>query len=95
MIDPGNEAELHEAERLSAFMVARAHEMDGSCTGEHGIGTGKIKYLEREQGESGIRVMRSIKEALDPQGILNPGKILRPGPTLFSDKESSPPSGCL
>ncbi len=50
--------------------------MDGTCTGEHGIGQGKIAALEQEAGE-GLDVMRRIKHALDPLGILNPGKIFR------------------
>jgi len=56
-------------------LVARAIAMEGTCTGEHGVGQGKIKYLERELG-AGVAVMRSIKAALDPLDILNPGKVL-------------------
>jgi D-lactate dehydrogenase (cytochrome) len=55
-------------------MVARAIAMDGTCTGEHGIGLGKIDYLTDELGEA-VDVMRSIKSALDPEGLMNPGKI--------------------
>jgi D-lactate dehydrogenase (cytochrome) len=55
-------------------MVARAIAMDGTCTGEHGIGLGKIGYLVDELGEA-VDVMRSIKTALDPHGLMNPGKI--------------------
>jgi D-lactate dehydrogenase (cytochrome) len=57
-------------------MVARALQMEGTCTGEHGIGYGKIDFLEAEHGEA-ISVMRSIKRALDPDDIMNPGKIVR------------------
>jgi D-lactate dehydrogenase (cytochrome) len=49
--------------------------MGGTCTGEHGVGAGKIESLMEEAGESSIAVMKSIKAALDPNGILNPGKI--------------------
>lgn len=50
--------------------------MNGTCTGEHGVGLGKIKYLESELGRPAVGVMRSIKAALDPSGIMNPGKVL-------------------
>jgi len=59
---------------FSDRLVERALAMDGTCTGEHGIGQGKARYLEVEHG-AGVAVMRQIKQALDPQGILNPGKI--------------------
>jgi D-lactate dehydrogenase (cytochrome) len=66
-----------EVARVEAFvgrLVQRALDMDGTSTGEHGIGQGKIKFLEEELG-SGVEVMRQIKRALDPSGILNPGKV--------------------
>jgi D-lactate dehydrogenase (cytochrome) len=57
-------------------MVQRAIEMGGTCTGEHGIGLGKRKFLELEFGEGALALMRTIKSALDPHDILNPGKLL-------------------
>jgi D-lactate dehydrogenase (cytochrome) len=77
MIDPQSREEIAEASRLNDRMVARALEMEGTCTGEHGIGYGKIDFLQAEHGEA-ISVMRSIKQALDPDDIMNPGKIVRP-----------------
>lgn len=74
LIDPENPEEVAEAKRIHDRMVVRALSFDGTCTGEHGIGEGKIAFLEAEHGE-GVAVMRAIKQALDPQGILNPGKM--------------------
>jgi D-lactate dehydrogenase (cytochrome) len=76
MIDPQSQEEISEASRLNDRMVSRALQMDGTCTGEHGIGYGKIDFLMDEHGEA-ISVMRSIKQALDPNNIMNPGKIVR------------------
>ena len=74
LIDRDDPKELAEAERLNERLVMRALAMDGTCTGEHGIGLGKIKFLTAEHGE-GVAVMRQIKKALDPDNIMNPGKI--------------------
>jgi D-lactate dehydrogenase (cytochrome) len=76
MIDPNRAEELTEANRLNDRMVARALAMEGTSTGEHGIGYGKMEFLVAEHGEA-VSVMRMIKKALDPDGILNPGKIFR------------------
>jgi D-lactate dehydrogenase (cytochrome) len=76
MIDPQRPEEIAEAGRLNDRMVARALAMEGTCTGEHGVGYGKIDFLPDEHGEA-VDVMRTIKRALDPDGILNPGKIVR------------------
>src|SRR5204863_251013 len=76
MIDPEKPEEIAEASRLNDRMVARALAMEGTCTGEHGIGYGKMDFLVAEHGPA-IEVMRSIKQALDPNGIMNPGKIVR------------------
>jgi D-lactate dehydrogenase (cytochrome) len=76
MIDPQNPQEIAEASRLNDRMVARALAMEGTCTGEHGIGYGKMDFMVAEHGPA-LDVMRSIKQALDPLGIMNPGKIVR------------------
>ncbi|MFN6943020.1 MAG: FAD-linked oxidase C-terminal domain-containing protein, partial [Parvibaculum sp.] len=76
LMDPSDSRDLAEATRIHDLMVARALALGGTCTGEHGIGEGKVKFLEAEHGP-GVGVMRAIKKALDPQGILNPGKIFR------------------
>ncbi len=76
LLDPDNPAELDEAGRLNERMVARALAMGGTCTGEHGVGYGKMKFLAAEHGENGVEVMRSIKRALDPENRMNPGKIV-------------------
>jgi len=77
MIDPKNKAELEEAGRFAERTVQRALSMSGTCTGEHGIGQGKMKYMAAEHGE-GLEIMRTIKRALDPDNRMNPGKVLDP-----------------
>ena len=79
LVDPDNPQDMAEAAWISARVVERAIAMEGTCTGEHGIGLGKRKYLAREHGEVAVDVMRALKQALDPQGLLNPGKVLFPG----------------
>jgi D-lactate dehydrogenase (cytochrome) len=74
LIDRNDPKELEEAERINERLVMRALAMDGTCTGEHGIGLGKMKFLTAEHGDA-VAVMRQIKKALDPQNIMNPGKI--------------------
>ncbi len=76
MIDPNRPEEIAEASRLNDRMVARALAMEGTCTGEHGVGYGKMDFLIAEHGEA-LSVMRAIKKALDPDNIMNPGKIVR------------------
>ena len=73
-IDPIMTDELAEAQSLSDQIVDIALEMDGTCTGEHGVGVGKRKALEKEHGEA-VDLMRAIKHALDPQNLMNPGKV--------------------
>jgi len=77
MVDPSDPTYLPRAEALNDRMVARALALGGTCTGEHGVGMGKIKFLYEEHGEA-MSLMRSIKKALDPDNIMNPGKIIGP-----------------
>ena len=75
LIDPQRPEEFETAERLNRQLVARALRLEGSCTGEHGIGLHKMGFLLDEAGADGVALMRGIKRALDPDDILNPGKI--------------------
>ena len=75
MLDLNDRDEIERAEGLLERLVDRALAMDGTCTGEHGIGQGKMKYLNAEHGAPALDAMRAIKRALDPLDILNPGKI--------------------
>jgi D-lactate dehydrogenase (cytochrome) len=73
--DPNKPEELPAVRELTHHMTDAIIDMGGTCTGEHGIGAGKISSLEKEAGPGSMAVMASIKNALDPKGILNPGKI--------------------
>ncbi|WP_448951750.1 FAD-binding oxidoreductase [Labrys neptuniae] len=75
MIDMANPREVAACEGFLERLVERALAMEGTCTGEHGVGQGKRKYLKAEHGEQTLAAMRAIKQALDPAGIMNPGKI--------------------
>jgi D-lactate dehydrogenase (cytochrome) len=75
LVDPARPAERETAERLNRQLVARALRLGGTCTGEHGIGLHKQGFLLDETGAGAIDMMRSIKRALDPKNIMNPGKI--------------------
>ena len=75
LVNPDNPAEVDEAGRLNEQLVRRALSMGGTCTGEHGVGYGKMKYMEAEHGAA-LDVMRTIKQALDPDNRMNPGKVL-------------------
>jgi D-lactate dehydrogenase (cytochrome) len=76
LVDLNDPGEVARAEAFIERLVKRALAMGGTCTGEHGVGQKKIKYLEAEHGAPALAVMRTLKRALDPQNILNPGKIL-------------------
>ena len=75
IMDPDDPEEMARVNGVNKRMVMRALAMGGTCTGEHGVGIGKIEYLEAEHGEA-LSVMRSMKIALDPNNIMNPGKII-------------------
>jgi D-lactate dehydrogenase (cytochrome) len=75
MLDLDDQDEIRRAEGLLERLVERALAMDGTCTGEHGIGQGKLKYMKAEYGAPALETMRAVKRALDPLDIMNPGKI--------------------
>jgi D-lactate dehydrogenase (cytochrome) len=75
LIDPNNPDEHALAEDLNHKLVNRALSLGGTCTGEHGIGLHKMDFLLAETGEGAVNLMRTIKQALDPHNIMNPGKI--------------------
>ena len=83
LLNPDDPAEVAEARRLNEQLVARALALGGTCTGEHGIGSGKIKYMKAEHGDA-VGVMEAIKRALDPDNRMNPGKVLP-----FDENESA------
>jgi D-lactate dehydrogenase (cytochrome) len=76
MVDVNDPDEVKRAKAFSERLVLRALDMDGTCSGEHGVGQGKIKYLEAEHGPAALAVMASIKRVLDPQNMMNPGKMI-------------------
>ncbi|WP_291298842.1 FAD-binding oxidoreductase [Elioraea sp.] len=80
LVDPDNEAELAAAAAANDRLVMRALDMDGTCSGEHGVGYGKMPFLLAEHGEA-LAVMGAVKRALDPAGIMNPGKIVPLSPS--------------
>ena len=75
-VDPEDHQMVERMEQFHTRLVERALAMEGTCTGEHGIGMGKIDYLVDELGNEAVGVMATIKKALDPNGIMNPGKII-------------------
>jgi D-lactate dehydrogenase (cytochrome) len=77
LVDPDDPADIARAEAVNARMVTRAIAMDGTCTGEHGVGMHKMDFLVQEHGDNAIATMRALKHALDPNNILNPGKVIR------------------
>jgi D-lactate dehydrogenase (cytochrome) len=78
LIDVDDADEVARAETVLERLVERALAMEGTCTGEHGVGQGKMKYLAAEFGEGALAAMRAVKDALDPHDMMNPGKIVAP-----------------
>jgi D-lactate dehydrogenase (cytochrome) len=76
LVDPDDAGDIARAEAFHARLVERALAHGGTCTGEHGVGYGKSRFLATEHGAAGVEMMRAIKQALDPDGIFNPGKVL-------------------
>jgi len=75
LVRPGNESDLEEAKKFNERVVNRALAMEGTCTGEHGIGFGKMRSLRKELGEA-VDLMASLKRAIDPENLMNPGKVV-------------------
>jgi D-lactate dehydrogenase (cytochrome) len=96
IFDKNNDDEIRRAKELSNKMALRAIELDGTCTGEHGIGVGKRHLLRQEMGDESIAVMQSIKTSFDPKNILNPGKVFLPPSETYSHSGSrrGPSGGC-
>jgi D-lactate dehydrogenase (cytochrome) len=88
VLDPENPAEHAEALVLEEKIILRALAMGGTCSGEHGIGSGRLKYLPIEHG-AGLDVMRAIKQALDPDNRMNPGKMVEPRPLFGKTSDSA------
>jgi D-lactate dehydrogenase (cytochrome) len=76
LVDPDDADDIERAEAFHERLVERALAHGGTCTGEHGIGYGKTRFLTAEHGPAGVEMMRAIKRALDPEGIFNPGKVI-------------------
>ena len=75
LLDPARPEERVTAEQLNHQLVTRALALEGTCTGEHGVGLHKMDFLVTEAGAGAVDMMRTIKRALDPDNIMNPGKI--------------------
>ena len=76
LIHPDNKAEVEEAKAINVRVVRRALAMEGTCTGEHGVGIGKQAYMQEELGDA-VDLMKDLKRAFDPENLLNPGKVVR------------------
>ena len=77
LVRPGDTAELERATEVAKWLGRLAISVRGTCTGEHGVGRGKVLLVEEQHGAAGVALMRSLKFALDPSNIMNPGKVIR------------------
>ena len=75
LVDMDDAGEVQRVQGFIERLVRRGLAMEGTCTGEHGVGQLKKKYMREEHADGALDAMRAIKQALDPQGIMNPGKI--------------------
>ena len=75
VVDPDDTADFEKAKALNERLVHRALALGGTCTGEHGVGVGKLSYMGVEH-QGALAVMRAIKQAIDPDNIMNPGKLI-------------------
>jgi D-lactate dehydrogenase (cytochrome) len=78
LVDPASKAEMEEAKAINARLVERALAMEGTCTGEHGVGMGKMGSMRKELGDDMMDLMRDLKKVFDPEGLMNPGKVVSP-----------------
>lgn len=85
LLDPDDPAQFEESEALNRRLVERAIRMDGTCTGEHGVGLHKMGFMEAEHGRDALDLMAALKRAFDPNDILNPGKIIPSGSSLIAE----------
>ena len=77
MVEGDSEEYTQKLHEISNNLVQRAIKAGGTCTGEHGVGYGKIKYLQQQYGPGAIHMMELVKRSLDPNNIMNPGKVVR------------------
>jgi D-lactate dehydrogenase (cytochrome) len=76
LVDPDQPEQTEIAKQFNERLVERALKMEGTCTGEHGIGMGKIGSMTLELGEDVVSIMSDIKKVFDPDGLMNPGKVV-------------------
>jgi D-lactate dehydrogenase (cytochrome) len=78
LLDPDDAGEVANVKAFVDRLIRRALEMEGTCTGEHGIGQGKQRYMRLEHGDAAVELMRTLKQSIDPMNLMNPGKIVPP-----------------